>query len=75
MATRLTENHPLSKKVDALMQYLEDNNLMIEQSPYNRGFLITDTKENVEAYMKDLDSYEGVEALPAAFEFKLIKAE
>jgi len=75
MATKLLPNHPLAKKVDMLFNFLEENNLTIESTPYGRGILFTDELSNISVYIQDNESGEGIDFLPAAFEFRLRKQE
>jgi len=71
---KLLPIHPLSIKVDKLMDFLEQNNLDINILPYG-GVQFTDRDSNVSALYKDLDSNESMEDMPAQFEFKLILQE
>ena len=70
MAKRLTENHPLTQKVEKLEKFMNDLGISFEWDGYHMN--ITDTETNVSAVYRDKESGEEVTTIPYGYEVKLV---
>lgn len=70
MAKRLTENHPLSKKVEQLEKYMREIGISLYFDGYHLN--VIDTQSNVSAEYRDKESGEAVNEFPYVFEAKLV---
>ncbi|MEE9451044.1 MAG: hypothetical protein V3V72_13425 [Ignavibacteriaceae bacterium] len=68
---RLTELHPLMKKLRALEAYMDQQKISVEWNGYDMQ--VTDTETNEAAYLKDCDNGEALTELPYMMETKLIR--
>lgn len=73
MATRLTENHPLTMKLRALEVYMEDEQIKIEYDGYHLNVIDSDT--GINAYYKDADTHENAIEIPSLCHSHLIREE
>ena len=58
------------KKVNALYEYMEDNNIAIAEN-LNGGLNIIDTTNDKAYHLRDIDSGEMSPVFPSGVEFKL----
>ncbi len=68
---RLTETHPLMKKLKALELYMDEMKISIEWNGHE--MIVTDAETNQAAYLRDNDSGESLTELPYIMETKLIR--
>ena len=68
MAKRLTEHHPLTKKLRALENYMQDAGIFIEWDGYHMVVSDAETK----ARIKDNDNGQDLTEMPYCCETKLI---
>lgn len=71
---KLTPTHPLYRKVEALQNFLQANELQIIHTRFG-GLMFIDSKTNVEADLRDVDDNEHLSEFPVGFEFKLTLPE
>lgn len=66
----ITDKHPFIEKVNALYDYMEDNNIAITENR-NGGLIIIDTINDKGYHVRDIDSSEMSAVFPSGSEFKL----
>jgi hypothetical protein len=66
----ITNKHPFMEKVNALYEYMEDNNIAIAEN-LNGGLNIIDTTNDKAYHLRDVDSSEMSPVFPSGVEFKL----
>lgn len=66
----ITDEHPFMKRVNALYQYMEDNNIVIDRN-LSGGLNIIDTTNDKSYHLRDIDSSEMSPVFPSGAEFKL----
>lgn len=66
----ITDEHPFMKRVNALYQYMEDNNIVIDRN-LSGGLNIIDTTNDKSYHLRDTDSSEMSPVFPSGVEFKL----
>ena len=66
----ITDNHSFMEKVNALYEYMEDNNIAIAENR-NSGLIIIDTINDKAYHLRDIDSSEMSSIFPSGVEFKL----
>lgn len=71
MAKRLTEHHPLDKKLKKLEAFMQEIGIEIEWHGYDR-MVVTDTETKVSAFYKDADGGSAVTQIPYFIEAKLV---
>jgi len=71
MTKRLTEVHPLTIKLRALENYMDELKISIEWNGYH--MVIRDTETNEHGIYRDLDSGEDISEFPHIMESKLIR--
>ena len=70
MAKRLTEKHPLLKKLRDLENFMDENKISVEWDGYR--MIIRDNESGIEAEYKDKESGEFCQEIPYLTETKLI---
>lgn len=73
MSLRLTENHPLTKKMRSLEVCMDKLGISLEWDGYH--LIVTDTDTGINAHYKDNDSSEHLTEFPSCFESKLTKED
>jgi hypothetical protein len=71
MATRLTEKHPLTKKLRELETFMSEKKIRVEWNGYRMVFMDDVTGE--EAYIIDNESGEDCSDIPFMCETKLVR--
>jgi hypothetical protein len=72
MAKRLTEHHPLTKKLRALEEFMDKNKIFLTWDGYRMTF---SDEEGETANVRDLDSGEVCTTIPWMCETKLTREE
>jgi hypothetical protein len=70
MASKLTENHPLRQKLDALERFMNETHIALDWDGYHLN--VTDTQTNVTAVLKCSDDNSYEMTLPTFSENKLV---
>ena len=70
MASKLTENHPLSKKVNELEVFMQEKGMKLDWDGYHLN--VIDTETNVSAVYREKESGSELTEFPYMFETKLI---
>ncbi len=70
MAKKLTEKHPLYKKVEELEKFMNKLGIQLEWDGYH--LVVTDTENNVTAMYRDMESGDDITEFPYGFEIKLV---
>jgi len=70
---RLTEAHPLTKKLRELENYMIDKKISVEWNGYQMVFMDNVTGE--EAYIRDMESGEACNDFPWMCETKLVRED
>lgn len=73
MAKRLTELHPLTKKLRALETFMDETKIQLEWNGYR--LVVTDTETGEEANYKDNESGEACNEMPWLTETKLVRED
>ena len=73
MAKKLTEQHPLTKKLRALEDYMSENKVSIEWDGYHMIFMDNETGET--AHIRDNESGEVCSDIPWMCETKLVRED
>lgn len=71
MAKRLTEKHPLTKKLRELEAFMSEKQISVEWNGYRMVFM--DCKTGEEAYIRDNESGEECNDIPWMCETKLVQ--
>jgi len=71
MATKLTELHPLTKKLRKLESYMDQNKIWLEWDGYRLN--VTDNESGLTAHLEDNESSENIAEMPYMMETKLIR--
>lgn len=71
MAIRLTDNHPLTKKLRKLEAYMDELGIKLEFNGYH--IVVSDTETNVDAIYKETECGENCSEVPNLTETKLVQ--